>query len=67
MRRAKDSVGSDDFVKINRTYTSRTFGFASRNFFPSFSRALTIDENPGSTRCTGASARTEFREVTMPA
>ena len=36
----------DDFVKINRTYNSRTFGFASRNFFPSFLAALTIDENP---------------------
>ena len=47
MRRAKESVGTDDFVKINRTYNSRTFGFASRNFFPSFLAALTIDENPG--------------------
>jgi membrane-bound lytic murein transglycosylase D len=46
MRRAKESVGTDDYVKINRTYTSRTFGFASRNFFPSFLAALTIDENP---------------------
>jgi membrane-bound lytic murein transglycosylase D len=46
MRRAKESVGTDDFVKINRTYNSRTFGFASRNFFPSFLAALTIDENP---------------------
>ena len=39
MRRAKESVGTDDFVKINRTYNSRTFGFASRNFFPSFTRS----------------------------
>ena len=46
MRRAKETVGTDDFVKINRTYNSRTFGFASRNFFPSFLAALTIDENP---------------------
>jgi len=43
MRRAKESVGTDDYVKINRTYSSRTFGFASRNFFPSFLAALTID------------------------
>ena len=34
MRRARETVGTDDFVKINRTYNSRTFGFASRNFFP---------------------------------
>jgi membrane-bound lytic murein transglycosylase D len=46
MRRAKESVGTDDYVKINRTYSSRTFGFASRNFFPSFLAALTVDENP---------------------
>src|SRR3954465_2824620 len=44
MRRARDTVGTDDFVKINRTYNSRTFGFASRNFFPSFLGALPISE-----------------------
>lgn len=68
MRRAKESVGTDDFVKINRTYNSRTFGFASRNFFPSFLAALTIDENPE--KYFGELARRpeiKFREVTMPA
>jgi membrane-bound lytic murein transglycosylase D len=68
MRRAKESVGTDDFVKINRTYNSRTFGFASRNFFPSFLAALTIDENPD--KYFGAFERRpeqKFREVTMPA
>jgi len=68
MRRAKESVGTDDFVKINRTYTSRTFGFASRNFFPSFLAALTIDENPE--KYFGTFERRpeqKFREVTMPA
>ncbi len=68
MRRAKESVGTDDFVKINRTYTSRTFGFASRNFFPSFLAALTIDENPE--KYFGPLERRpeqKFREVTMPA
>src|SRR5690349_604997 len=68
MRRAKESVGTDDFVKINRTYNSRTFGFASRNFFPSFLAALTIDENPE--KYFGAFERRpeqKFREVTMPA
>jgi membrane-bound lytic murein transglycosylase D len=68
MRRAKESVGTADFVKINRTYTSRTFGFASRNFFPSFLAALTIDENPE--KYFGALERRpeqKFREVTMPA
>ena len=68
MRRAKESVGTDDFVKINRTYSSRTFGFASRNFFPSFLAALTIDENPE--KYFGALERRpeqKFRELSMPA
>jgi membrane-bound lytic murein transglycosylase D len=68
MRRARETVGTDDFVKINRTYNSRTFGFASRNFFPSFLAALTIDENPE--KYFGALDRRpeqKFREVTMPA
>jgi membrane-bound lytic murein transglycosylase D len=68
MRRARESVGTDDFVKINRTYSSRTFGFASRNFFPSFLAALTIDENPE--KYFGHLVRRpeqKFREVTMPA
>jgi membrane-bound lytic murein transglycosylase D len=68
MRRAKETVGTDDFVKINRTYNSRTFGFASRNFFPSFLAALTIDENPE--KYFGQLDRRpeqKFREVPMPA
>ncbi|HET7809441.1 MAG TPA: LysM peptidoglycan-binding domain-containing protein [Steroidobacteraceae bacterium] len=68
MRRARDTVGTDDFVKINRTYNSRTFGFASRNFFPSFLAALTIDENPE--KYFGALDRRpelKFHEVAMPA
>jgi membrane-bound lytic murein transglycosylase D len=68
MRRAKETVGTDDFVKINRTYNSRTFGFASRNFFPSFLAALTIDENPE--KFFGPMQRRpeiKFHEVAMPA
>jgi len=68
MRRAKETVGTDDFVKINRTYNSRSFGFASRNFFPSFLAALTIDENPE--KYFGALDRRQeikFNEVLMPA
>jgi membrane-bound lytic murein transglycosylase D len=68
MRRAKETVGSDDYVKINRTYNSRTFGFASRNFFPSFLAALTVDENPE--KYFGQLERRpeqKFRELTMPA
>ncbi len=68
MRRAKETVGTADFVKINRTYNSRTFGFASRNFFPSFLAALTIDENPE--KYFGQFDRRpeqKFREIAMPA
>jgi len=68
MRRARETVGTDDFVKINRTYTSRTFGFASRNFFPSFLAALTIDESPE--KYFGPLDRRpelKFRELSMPA
>jgi membrane-bound lytic murein transglycosylase D len=68
MRRAKESVGTDDYVKINRTYSSRTFGFASRNFFPSFLAALTVDENPE--KYFGALDRRpeqKFHELSMPA
>lgn len=68
MRRAKEAVGTDDFVKINRTYTSRTFGFASRNFYPSFLAALAIDENPE--KYFGQFERRpeqKFHEIEMPA
>jgi membrane-bound lytic murein transglycosylase D len=68
MRRAKEALGTDDFVTINRNYNGRTFGFASRNFYPSFLAALTIDENPE--KYFGALERRpeqKFFEVTMPA
>jgi hypothetical protein len=46
MRRARDSMGTDDIVRIVREYNSPLFGFASRNFYVSFLAALTIDQNP---------------------
>jgi membrane-bound lytic murein transglycosylase D len=46
MRRARDTMGTDDFAVIARRYDGRAFGFASRNFYPSFLAALTIDQNP---------------------
>jgi len=67
MRRAKESLGTDDIVKIVRGYHSKTFGFASRNFYVSFLAALKIDRNPekyfpGVER--GAELR--FQEVIVP-
>ncbi len=46
MRRAKESVGTDDIERIVRNYKSPSFGFASRNFYVSFLAALEIDHNP---------------------
>ena len=46
MLRAKETLGTDDIVSIVRRYNSRTFGFASRNFYVSFLAALDIDHNP---------------------
>jgi membrane-bound lytic murein transglycosylase D len=46
MRRAVDRLGTDDIATIVRQYESRTFGFASRNFYLAFLAALEIDSNP---------------------
>jgi membrane-bound lytic murein transglycosylase D len=46
MRRAKEQLGTDDIAVIVRKYTSRSFGFASRNFYVAFLAALEIDSAP---------------------
>jgi membrane-bound lytic murein transglycosylase D len=46
MRRAQETLGTSDIVTIVRQYKSRTFGFASRNFYVAFLAALEIDANP---------------------
>jgi membrane-bound lytic murein transglycosylase D len=46
VRHAKETLGTDDIVKIVRQYNGRTFGFASRNFYVSFLAALEVDHNP---------------------
>jgi membrane-bound lytic murein transglycosylase D len=68
MRRAVEQTGTTDFVTIARNHQSRTFGFASRNFYPSFLAALTIDQNPE--KYFGAIQRApemRFHEIEMPA
>jgi membrane-bound lytic murein transglycosylase D len=45
MRRAKRRHG-DDIVKIIDNYRSRTFGFASKNFFSEFMAALEVSKYP---------------------
>src|ERR1700721_1271403 len=49
VRRAKETLGTDDIVTILRNYKGRTFGFASRNFYVSFLEALEINPTPENT------------------
>ncbi|MEE3327864.1 MAG: transglycosylase SLT domain-containing protein, partial [Myxococcota bacterium] len=46
MRRAVRILGTEDIATISREYRSRTFGFASRNFYAEFIAALRISRNP---------------------
>ena len=68
VRRAKETLGTDDIVTILRNYKSRSFGFASRNFYVSFLAALEIDHNPD--KYFGniePSHELRFQEVMVPA
>ena len=49
MLRAKEQLGTDDIVTILRRYNSRTFGFASRNFYVSSSPLSISTTTPRST------------------
>lgn len=46
MRRAQEQLGTSDITTIVRKYQSRSFGFASRNFYVAFLAALEIDSRP---------------------
>jgi membrane-bound lytic murein transglycosylase D len=46
MKRAIKQTGTDNIVTILRHYKSRSFGFASRNFYPSFLAAVEISQHP---------------------
>jgi len=46
MRRAARKLGTKDITKIVRKYRSRTFGFASRNFYVEFLAANAVASNP---------------------
>ncbi|MGH0033200.1 MAG: LysM peptidoglycan-binding domain-containing protein, partial [Myxococcota bacterium] len=43
MQRAARKLGTNDIATIVRKYNSRTFGFASRNFYASFLAASSVD------------------------
>ena len=68
VRRAKETLGTDDIAQIVRNYKSSSFGFASRNFYVSFLAALEIDRNPE--KYFGQFERAEeasFQELILPA
>ena len=46
MQRAARTLGTTDMGEIVRRYRSRSFGFASRNFYASFLAASRIDRDP---------------------
>jgi peptidoglycan lytic transglycosylase D len=46
MKRAQEQLGTSDIVTVVRKYSSRSFGFASRNFYVAFLAALEIDSDP---------------------
>lgn len=46
MRRAIQKLGTSDITTVLRRYKSRTFGFASRNFYVAFLAAIEIDSDP---------------------
>jgi len=46
MRRAVGQLGTTDMGVIAERYKGRTFGFASRNFYPAFLAASDIDADP---------------------
>ena len=45
MRRIVGKVGSNDIVEIIAQYSSRTFGFASENFYACFLAAIEVERN----------------------
>ncbi len=45
MRRATNQLGTTDIETIIEKYNGRRFGFASRNFYPSFLAALEVSSN----------------------
>jgi membrane-bound lytic murein transglycosylase D len=68
MRRAVETLGTTDIVTIVRNYQSRTFGFASRNFYVSFLAALKIERDPEKYFGNIVPLQeARFREVKVPA
>lgn len=67
MRRAVETLGTEDIATIIRDYRSPSFGFASRNFYASFLAALEVDQD--TEKYFGPLPRApeaRFQEITLP-
>lgn len=68
MRRAVNSMGTDDIATLIGHYEGPYFGFASRNFYPTFLAALELSSAPGQHFGPIEKAPpAQLREVTLPA
>lgn len=68
MRRAVDTMGTTDIATLIEQYNGRYFGFASRNFYPTFLAALELSSAPETHFGPVAKAPTaQMQEVTVPA
>lgn len=68
MRRAVETMGTTDIATLIEQYNGRYFGFASRNFYPTFLAALELSlapEEPFGTVVKAPAA--QMRAVTLPA
>lgn len=67
MRRAVNSMGTDDIATLIERYDGPSFGFASRNFYPTFLAALELSSAPEQHFGPIVKAPpAQIREVTLP-
>ena len=68
MRRAVETMGTTDIATLIEQYNGRYFGFASRNFYPTFLAAVELSSAPEEPFGTVVKApAAQMKEVTLPA
>ena len=68
MRRAVKTMGTTDIATLIEQYNGRYFGFASRNFYPTFLAAVELSSAPEEPFGTVVKApAAQMKEVTLPA
>jgi membrane-bound lytic murein transglycosylase D len=68
MRRAVERMGTDDIAQLIERYDGPAFGFASRNFYPTFLAALDLSAKPEAHFGPISKAPpARMQEVTLPA